>query len=54
MQQKEKKFFNYVEAEEFTYAEVDSLGSYREDLTYNKKHIESVLALKLVDVEAIL
>ena len=42
-----------AEAEEFTFADVDSLGSYREDLTYNKKHIESVLALKLVDVEAI-
>jgi len=42
-----------AEAEEFSYAEVDSLGSYREDLSYNKKHIDSVLALKLVDVEAI-
>lgn len=40
-------------AEEFTYAEVDKLGSYRQDLTYNQKHIDSVLALKLVDVEAI-
>lgn len=42
-----------AEAEEFTFAEVDSLGSYREDLSYNQKHIDSVLALKLVDVEAI-
>ena len=30
-----------------------SLGSYRKDLTYNQKHIDSVLALDLVDVEAI-
>ncbi|WP_321425942.1 phosphoglucosamine mutase [uncultured Bacteroides sp.] len=42
-----------AEAEEFSFAEVDSLGAYREDLSYNKKHIDSVLALKLVDVEAI-
>ena len=40
-------------AEEFEYAEVDKLGSYRKDLTYNQKHIDSVLALDLVDVEAI-
>ena len=33
--------------------EVDKLGSYRKDLTYNQKHIDSVLALDLVDVEAI-
>lgn len=42
-----------AEAEEFSFAEVDNLGSYREDLSYNQKHIENVLALKLVDVEAI-
>lgn len=40
-------------AEEFNYAEVHKLGSYREDNTYNRKHIEQVLGLKLVDVEAI-
>ena len=42
-----------AEAESFEYADVDHLGSYREDNTYNWKHIDSVLALKLVDVEAI-
>lgn len=42
-----------AEAEEFDYAEVDRLGQYTQDLTYNQKHIDSVLALKLVDVEAI-
>ncbi len=42
-----------AEAEAFSYAEVDKLGSYRQDLTYNQKHIDSVLALPLVDVEAI-
>lgn len=42
-----------AEAEEFVYAEVDKLGRYTKDLSYNQKHIDSVLALKLVDVEAI-
>ena len=43
-----------IAAEEaFEYADIDHLGSYREDFTYNQKHIDSVLALKLVDVEAI-
>lgn len=42
-----------AEAEAFEYADIDHIGSYKEDNTYNEKHIESVLALKLVDVEAI-
>ena len=42
-----------AEAEDFEYADIDHIGSYVEDDTYNEKHIESVLALKLVDVEAL-
>ena len=42
-----------AEAEDFNYAEVDHLGSCTIDDTYNKRHIDSVLALKLVDREAI-
>ncbi|WP_072530576.1 MULTISPECIES: phosphoglucosamine mutase [Bacteroidaceae] len=42
-----------AEAEAFEYADVDHIGKYTEDNTYNQKHIDSVLALKLVDVEAI-
>ena len=42
-----------AEAEAFEYADVDHIGKYREDDSYNRKHIDSVLALKLVDVEAI-
>lgn len=38
---------------EFNYAEVDDLGSYREDNFYNQRHIDLVKSLKLVDVEAI-
>ena len=40
-------------AEEFTFADIDNLGKYTENDTYNQRHIDSVLALKLVDVEAI-
>ena len=40
-------------AEEFDYADVETLGKYRLDETYNEKHIDAVLALPLVDVEAI-
>ena len=39
--------------EDFEYADVDSLGHYTEDNSFDRKHIESVLALKLVDKEAI-
>jgi len=42
-----------AEDESFHFAEVDKLGNCKEDLTYNQKHIDSVLKLKLVDVEAI-
>ena len=42
-----------AEAEAFEFADIDHIGSYREDNTYNQKHIDSVLALKLVDVDAI-
>lgn len=42
-----------AEAEEFVFADVDHIGKYIEDHTYNQKHIDSVLALELVDVEAI-
>ncbi|MDR0988191.1 MAG: phosphoglucosamine mutase [Prevotellaceae bacterium] len=40
-------------AEAFEYADVDHLGSYRQDFSYNQKHIDAVLALDLVDVPAI-
>lgn len=42
-----------AEREDFDYADVDSLGRYVDDDTFDNRHIESVLALKLVDVEAI-
>ena len=42
-----------AESEAFNYADVDGLGKYYTDDTMNAKHIDSVLALELVDVEAI-
>lgn len=42
-----------AEREDFEYADVDHLGSYTEDKSFDQKHIDSVLALELVDVEAI-
>ncbi|MCR4773904.1 MAG: phosphoglucosamine mutase [Prevotella sp.] len=42
-----------ADSEDFEYAEVDSLGKYIEDNSFDKRHVDSVLALKLVDVDAI-
>ncbi|MBQ0103410.1 MAG: phosphoglucosamine mutase [Prevotellaceae bacterium] len=42
-----------AEQEDFDYAEVDQLGKYREDDTYNQRHVDMVLNLPLVDIEAI-
>lgn len=40
-------------ADAFEFADIDHIGKYTEDNTYDQKHIDSVLALDLVDVEAI-
>lgn len=42
-----------AEKEDFDYADVDSLGSYTREDSFNQRHIESVLDLKLADVDAI-
>jgi phosphomannomutase len=42
-----------ADAEEFVFADVDSLGQLITDSSYTQKHINHVLALDLVDVEAI-
>ena len=42
-----------AEKEDFDYADVEHIGKYRDDDTYDQKHIDSVLALKLVDVDVI-
>jgi len=56
------EFLNAVEGENvlkiaaeesFEFSQVDELGKLTEDFSYTQKHIESVLALELVDVAAI-
>lgn len=42
-----------AECEDFDYADVDHLGKYRDDNTFNQRHIDAVLGLELVDLEAI-
>ncbi len=42
-----------AEKEDFEYADVDALGKYKEDDSFDQRHIDSVLALKLVDADAI-
>lgn len=42
-----------AEREDFEYADVDHLGKYTEDNSYDQRHIDDVLALKLVDLPAI-
>ncbi len=42
-----------AEKNAFDYAEVDDLGTYQIDDSYLQKHIQSILDLELVDVEAI-
>lgn len=48
-----KEVLRIAEADEYSFAEVDDLGHEYTNNTYNRRHIESVLALDLVDVEAI-
>ena len=48
-----KEVLAIAEREDFDYAEVDNLGKVYVNNTYMQRHIDSVLKLKLVDVEAI-
>ena len=48
-----KEVLAIAEREDFDYAEVDNLGKVYINNTYMQRHIESVLKLKLVDVDAI-
>lgn len=42
-----------AEKEDFDFADVDALGKYTEDSTFDEKHINSVQALQAVDAEAV-
>ena len=48
-----KEVLDAAEKEDFDYADVDHIGSYTDDNSFNRRHIDSVLALDLVDTEAI-
>jgi len=48
-----KEVFAIAENEQFDFAGVDELGSLTEDFSYEKKHIEKVTNLSLVDIPAI-
>lgn len=48
-----KEVLAIAESEAFDYAEVDNMGHYVQDDSFDKRHVESVLALDLVDVQAI-
>ena len=47
------KLLAIAEANAFNYADVDDLGSYTQNDTYLEKHIQSILDMDLVDVDAI-
>ncbi|MGG6544464.1 UNVERIFIED_CONTAM: phosphoglucosamine mutase [Prevotella sp. 15_C9] len=42
-----------AEREDFNYADVDALGNYTEEHSYNQKHVEAVTTLRLADLDAI-
>ena len=48
-----KQVLSLAEAEDFDYADVDHLGREMKNYTWLRRHIDQVLALDLVDVEAI-
>ncbi|MBO5749097.1 MAG: phosphoglucosamine mutase [Muribaculaceae bacterium] len=48
-----KEVLSIAEREDFTYADIDNIGTALNNQTYNLKHIEKVLKLNLVDTEAI-
>ena len=48
-----KQILSLAQCEAFTYTDIDNLGTYTTDTTSGTRHIDSVLALKLVDTEAI-
>ena len=48
-----KEVLRIAEREDFSYADIDNIGTVLNNQTYNLKHIEKVLKLNLVDTEAI-
>ncbi|WNW02405.1 phosphoglucosamine mutase [Tenacibaculum sp. HL-MS23] len=48
-----EEILRLADSEDFTFAEVDDLGTYKKNKKYLKKHIKEVIKLDLVDVKAI-
>lgn len=48
-----QKILDIADAEDFDYVDVDDLGNIKTDDTYIQKHIDEILKLSLVDIEAI-
>lgn len=48
-----KEVLSIAEKEDFDYADVDHMGKYTQDDSYDQKHIDHVLSLALVDAEKI-
>ena len=48
-----EKILELADSEAFSFADVDDLGTYSKDSSYLEKHIQEVLNLELVDVDAI-
>ena len=48
-----KEVLDIADKEDFCYADVDHLGHYMEDASYDDRHIQNVLDLELVDTDAI-
>jgi len=48
-----EKVLKIAEEEKFLYADVDNLGHYTQDASYDDKHVKAVLDLPLVDVSAV-
>ena len=48
-----EEILDLAENDNFTFTEVDDLGNYTFDDSFNDKHIEEVLKLKLVDVDLV-
>jgi len=48
-----KKVLEFAENQDFNFAEIDNIGEIIKDDTFTKTHIDKILALELVDTEAI-
>ncbi len=48
-----KEILKFIDNENFLFADIDKLGDYTEDNSYNERHIDEVLKLSLVDVDLV-